>query len=114
MSVSGYVALVEPGSIYVEPTSSKRKAASISLMFILHVEQQGNNIADKIANEFRVKGDLLPPVPYFTATEERCGLSHGSSLVQGDPRGFLKHLEKEQMYQCWKKQAPKQFEWFSC
>jgi len=41
-------------------------------------------------------------------------LSHGPSLVQGDPRAFLKRLEKEQMYQCWKKQAPKQFEWFSC
>src|SRR6185503_19891179 len=48
-------------------------------------EQQGNNIADKVANEFRTQGDLLPPVPYFTASKERCGLNHGSSLVQGDP-----------------------------
>ena len=33
-------------------------------------EQIGNDVADRLANDFRRQGETVGPVPYFTATEE--------------------------------------------
>ena len=78
------------------------------------IAQKGNDLADKIANDFRVRGDCksASPVPYFSLTEEDVVLQYGEKVIQNDPRRFLKSLEKERMIEFWKK-APKQFEWFA-
>jgi ribonuclease HI len=76
-------------------------------------EQKGNDLADKIANEFRTVGEnkFSPPAPYLSLGEESIVLQCADKIIQNDPRKFLKSLEMEKMIEHWKK-APKQVEWY--
>ena len=76
-------------------------------------EQQGNDVVDMIANEYRRQGEMKPPCLYFTESEEQYLLKHNKIHVQGDPRSYLKSLEQEQMLKSWKSSAPKQAKWFT-
>ena len=76
-------------------------------------EQIGNDTADRLANKFRVHGELSEPAPYLWDTEELLVLQHGDIIVQGDPRSYLKRLEKEHMIRVWKDKASKQAKWFT-
>ena len=60
-------------------------------------EQKGNDAADALANKYRLEGESVGPVPYIVSTEEPLILQFQGSNVQGDPRKFLKQLEKERM-----------------
>jgi hypothetical protein len=74
-------------------------------------EQQGNDTADRLANEFRLLGEASQPAPYLLETEESLLFKHNENIVQGDPRDYLKRLEKEHMIKKWKTTV-KQSEWF--
>ena len=76
------------------------------------MEQQGNELADIIANEYRRKGQQKT-IPYFTESEEEFVFQHNGTLIQGDVRSYLKSLEKGAMLKAWKEKAPKQAEWTS-
>ena len=78
----------------------------------LTTEQIGNDAADALANEFRVKGERENPVPYLMASEEPLIFQHNERIVQGDPRIFLKQLEKRKMTEDWISKSPKQAAWF--
>jgi len=75
-------------------------------------EQFGNDTADRLANQFRVQGEKNSEVPYLTLSEELFFLQHGETHIQGDPRAYLKRLEKEEMLRIWKKKAQVQSAWF--
>jgi hypothetical protein len=77
------------------------------------MEQVGNDNADRLANEFRLQGELSEPALYLWEAEESLLFQHQNKNVQGDPRLFLKKLEHELMCQIWKKKAPKQAQWFT-
>ena len=47
------------------------------------------------------------------AAEEGLILKHGDNNIQGDPREYLKSLERDRMLEIWKAKAPKQAEWIS-
>src|SRR6185503_19149632 len=68
----------------------------------LSPEQQGNELADAIANHYRRTGENLPSRDYFTEFEEPFVFQHNTKNIQGDPRPFLKKLEKEAMFLIWK------------
>jgi hypothetical protein len=89
--------------INIEHVSSHKGVAS--------AEQQGNDLADIIANEYRRQGELKPPCSYFIDTEEMFYLEHKGLSIQGDARSYLKSLEKEIMLQSWTRKAPKQAKW---
>ena len=76
-------------------------------------EQIGNDAADRLANQFRLKGESSEPAPHLWETEEGLLFQHGNVTVQGDPRSYLKRLEKDQMLNIWKEKAPKQRKWFT-
>jgi len=84
----------------------KRTRISIEHVFShrgnLSPEQQGNDLADTIANQYRRIGENLPSRDYFTEFEETFVLRHNAKNIQGDPRPFLKKLEKEAMILIWK------------
>jgi len=65
-------------------------------------EQRGNDLADCIANRFRVLGEHRAPRDYFTESEERFLLRHNNINIQGDPRQYLKNIEREVMISEWK------------
>jgi hypothetical protein len=100
--------LSKSSKIHLEHISSHKGTESAA--------QKGNDTADKVANEFRVRGEgkSSSPVPYFSVTEECVVVKFNGKVIQNDPRKFLKALEREQMIETWKKKAPKQFLWFSC
>jgi len=76
-------------------------------------EQKGNDAADALANKYRLEGESVGPVPYIVSTEEPLILQFQGSNVQGDPRKFLKQLEKERMADIWRtKGKDKQAAWF--
>src|ERR1044071_3472895 len=60
-------------------------------------EQIGNDLADKLANCFRILGDGIPPVKYFMSAEEPFVLVHNGKVVQGDPRLYLKKVSCDRM-----------------
>lgn len=74
-------------------------------------EQRGNDVADAMANKFRLHGESIGPVPYLVSTEEPLLLESQGLIVQGDPRKFLKKMTKERMANIWRTK-PKQAEWF--
>ena len=74
-------------------------------------EQQGNDLADHVANMYRRLGQLMPPKPYFTEFEERFVMFHNDKCLQGDVRHYLKSLERDKMLETWKNSAPKQAMW---
>ena len=76
-------------------------------------EQIGNDTADRLANKFRVHGELSEPAPYLWDTEELLVFQHGNVIVQGDPRSYLKRLEKEHMVMSGKTKLPNRAEWFT-
>ena len=76
-------------------------------------EQIGNDAADRLANNFRLKGEKSPPAHYLLETDELFFLQHNNLVVQGDPRDYLKQLEKDFMMKTWKEKAPKQAKWFT-
>jgi hypothetical protein len=76
-------------------------------------EQKGNAKADEWANRMRKIGEEEEPYQYFTLSEEPFILKFKESLVQGDPRIFLKKLEEEKMIEIWKQKAPKQAEFIT-
>jgi hypothetical protein len=77
------------------------------------VEQVGNDNADRLANKFRIQGELSKPTLYLWESEESLLFQHQNKNVQGDPRTYLKNLEKELMSKIWKEKAPKQAKWFT-
>jgi len=74
-------------------------------------EQIGNDAADRLANQFRIKGEASVPASYLLEFEESLLLLHNNLVVQGDPRDYLKRLEKQKMIDIWKTKAPKQSMW---
>jgi len=64
-----------------------------------------------MANKYRLEGESVGPVPYIVSTEEPLILQFEGSNVQGDPRKFLKQLEKEKMADIWRTKD-KQAAWF--
>jgi hypothetical protein len=66
------------------------------------VEQVGNDNADRLANKFRIQGELSKPTLYLWESEESLLFQHQNKNVQGDPRTYLKNLEKELMSKIWK------------
>ena len=76
-------------------------------------EQIGNDNADRLANKFRLIGESSAPAPYLWEAEESLLFKHSNKNVQGDPRAYLKKLEKEYMIKVWKEKAPKQCRWFT-
>ena len=72
-------------------------------------------MADRIANDYRIRGESKSgiPVPYFTHSEELVALKFLDIVIQNDPRKFLKTREKEIMINRWKQESPKQSQWFS-
>jgi hypothetical protein len=73
----------------------------------------GNDNADRLANKFRLIGESSAPAPYLWEAEESLLFKHSNKNVQGDPRAYLKKLEKEYMIKVWKEKAPKQCRWFT-
>ena len=76
-------------------------------------EQQGNDMADVIANEYRRQGERMSPCLYFMEDEEQFLLQHKNIIIQGDMRVYLKSLEKDKLLEVWKSSAPKQAKWAS-
>ena len=76
-------------------------------------EQVGNDNADRLANKFRLIGESSTPALYLWDSEESLLFKHSDKNVQGDPRSYLKKLEKDLMTKSWKEKAPKQSEWFA-
>ena len=77
------------------------------------VEQVGNDNADQLANKFRLEGERSVPALYLWESEEFLLFQHLGKNVQGDPRSYLKNLEKERMAKIWKEKAPTQAKWFT-
>jgi hypothetical protein len=75
-------------------------------------EQRGNDVADAMANKYRLEGESMGPVPYLVSTEEPLILEFKGSNIQGDPRSFLKKMAKEKMAEIWRTKS-KQGEWFN-
>jgi ribonuclease HI len=96
--------LRKQGKIKVEHISSHKGTQT--------PEQIGNDAADRLANNFRLLGEASQPAPYLLETEESLLFFHNNLLMQGDPRDFLKSLEKQAMIDTWKTKAPKQASWF--
>ena len=44
-------------------------------------EQKGNDLADQLANYFRILGESLPPIQYCTDKEERVLLMHNGKQI---------------------------------
>jgi len=75
-------------------------------------EQKGNDAADALANKYRLLGESIGPVPYLVSTEEPLILEFQKSVIQGDPRSFLKQMAKKKMAEIWRTKA-RQGEWFT-
>ena len=75
-------------------------------------EQKGNDAADSLANKYRLHGESIGPVPHLVSMEEPIVLEYQNSIVQGDPRSFLKQLAKKKMTEIWRTK-PRQGEWFT-
>jgi len=69
-------------------------------------EQVGNDMADRLANSFRKKGEASQPAPYLLESEEPLLFQHKDIVVQSDPRDYLKRLETQKMIDDWKFKAP--------
>ena len=65
-------------------------------------EQKGNDFADLLANHYRRRNQNKPDIEYFTDSEEIFILVHEGKNIQGDPRGYLKTLEKKVMLSTWR------------
>jgi len=61
---------------------------------------------------FLVSGDRRSPSLYFSEAEERFVFMHQAWCIQGDPRSYLKSLERDKMIDIWKQRAPRQVEFF--
>ena len=59
--------------------------------------QVGNDNADRLANYFRNLGESSKPAAYLFDTEDSLLFQHDHVLLQGDPRDYLKKLEKAHM-----------------
>ena len=66
-------------------------------------EEKGNDLVDKIANVERQKTEDDDPIPYFTEGDIKILLKHQETIVQQDPRVFLKKQELAAMADSWKK-----------
>ena len=75
-------------------------------------EQKGNDAADALANKYRLLGESIGPVPYLVSTEEPLILEFQKSVIQGDPRSFLKQMAKKKMAEIWRTKT-RQGEWFT-
>jgi len=64
-----------------------------------------------LANKYRLLGESIGPVPYLVSTEEPLILEFQKSVIQGDPRSFLKQMAKKKMAEIWYK--ARQGEWFT-
>ena len=75
-------------------------------------EQKGNDIADNLANSFRMLVECHAPVKYFMDGEEKFHFNDNGYVIQGDPRSHFKKLEQKILQSNWFKKAPKQASWF--
>lgn len=61
----------------------------------------GNEMADTLANFYRLQGEKMPPDSIHSKWEESFCIQAAGIIVQGDPRSWAKTIEQESLLKAW-------------